>query len=224
MIKRFLVPVLALAALGLPARASIVEYCSGAGCGGNIQSAFDNAVTVAGYSYEGLETFNVDADLAGSYYTDDTSGIIFESFFGGGASGNLTDTGGVLSTPNGDYSIVITIPATVLAINMQINVTPGLCAKDCAEGETSGFLGFINNDSPTSPWTVTISPTGYGGFTQISSFNAATAGMSQADTPEVGTLLLIGAGLISMRWMKRLPRRLAKPRFFRTPQTASSSI
>jgi len=215
MIKRFLVAILALAALGLPARADIVEYCSGAGCGVNVQSAFDNAVTVAGYAYEGLETFNVSADLAGSYYTDVTSGIIFESFFNGGPSGTLTNTGGVLSTPNGDYSIVITIPATVLAINLAINVTIGLCANDCVEGETSGFLGFINTGAPNSSWKVTISPLGNGGYTEISSFNAAT-GASQAQTPEVGTLILIGAGLISMRWMKRLPR----PRFFRTPQTA----
>jgi len=215
MIKRFLVPVLALAALGLPARASIVEYCSGAGCGGNIQSAFDNAVTVAGYAYEGLETFNVSADLSGSIYTDLTSGIIFTDLQGN----TMTNTGDVLSTPYGDDSIVITIPATVLAINLAINVTKGLCSNDCVEGEFSGFLGFINTGSPSSPWTVTISPLGNGGYVQISSFNAATAGMSQADTPEVGTLLLIGAGLISMRWMKRLPRRLAKPRFFRTPQT-----
>jgi hypothetical protein len=192
-----------------------VEYCSGSGCGGNIQAAFDNAVVVDGYTYEGLETFNVSADLSGSYYSDATSGLVFESFFQG-ASGNLTDTGGVLSTPNGDDSIVITLPATVLAINLAINVTTGLCANDCVEGETSGFLGFINTGSPTSSWQVTISPLGSNGYVEISSFNAATAGASTASTPELGTLLLIGAGLIGMRWMKRLPRH----RFFRSPQTA----
>jgi hypothetical protein len=211
MIKRFLVPVLALAALGLPARASIVEYCSGAGCGGNIQSAFDNAVTVAGYAYDGLETFNVSADLAGSYYTDATSGIIFQDLQGHA----LTDTGGVLTAPGGD-TIVITIPNTILAISMTITVGAGLCDNYCSEGETAGFLGFINNDSPTAPWTVSISTLGFQDNVQINDFNAATGGASQADAPEVGTLLLIGAGLISMRWMKRLP----KPRFFRSPQTA----
>jgi len=210
--KRFLVPVLALAAFGLPARADIVEYCSGAGCGANVQSAFCNAVTVAGYSYEGLETFNVNADLSGSLYTDSTSGIIFQDFQGN----SLTNAGGVLSTPYGDDSIVITIPAAVLAINLTINVTKGLCINFCPEGETSGFLGFINNGSPSSPWQVTISPLGNGGYVEINNFNAATS-TGQAQAPEVGTLLLIGAGLISMRWMKRLP----KPRFFRTQQTAS---
>jgi hypothetical protein len=112
---------------------------------------------------------------------------------------------------------VITIPNTILALSMTITVGAGLCDNYCAEGETAGFLGFINNDSPTSPWTVSISTLGDQDSVQINNFNAATGGMTQSATPEVGTLLLIGAGLISMRWMKRLP----KPRFLRTQQTAS---
>jgi len=207
MIKRFLVPVLALAACGVPAGASIVEYCSGSNCGATTQSAFNNVVTLAGYSYDGLETFNVSGDLVGSIYTDSTTGIIFQDFQGHA----LTDTGGILTAPGGD-TIEIIIPNTILAISMTITVGAGLCDNYCAEGETAGFLGFINNDSPTSPWIVSISTLGNQSTVQVNNFNAAGG----ADTPEVGTLLLIGAGLISMRWMKRLP----KLRFFRAPRTA----
>lgn len=210
MMKRFLVPVLVLAACGLPAGASIVEYCSGSNCGATTQSAFNNLVTLDSYTYDGLETFNVSGDLTGSIYTDSTTGIIFQDFEGHG----LTDDGGILTAPGGD-TIEITIPDTILAISMTIYVGAGLCDNYCAEGETSGFLGFINDGSPTSPWIVSISALGNQANLQIDSFNAASAGVG-ADTPEVGTLLLIGTGLISMRWMRRLP----KPRFFRSPQTA----
>jgi len=212
MIKRFLVPVLALAAFGVPAGASIVEYCSGTNCGATTQSAFNNAVAASNYTYDGIETFNSGAELSGSTYTDSTTGIIFEDFQGH----SLSVVGGALIAPGGD-SIKIIIPNTILALSMTITVGAGLCDSYCAEGETAGFLGFIDPNSPTSPWSVSISTLGMQDNVQINSFNAAGAGTSQSQTPEVGTLLLIGAGLISMRWMKRLP----KPRFFRTAQPAS---
>jgi hypothetical protein len=208
MSKRFLVPVLILAGFGLPAGAAVVQYCSGSGCGVTTEAAFNNAVTVGGYAFDGPETFNVSGDLSGYTYTDLATGIIFQNFTSGSVGGSLTDTGGVLSTPNGDNSILITIPNTILAISLTINVTQGLCDSYCAEGETTGFLGFINNDSPTSSWTVGISPLSNGGYTEISSFNAAAPGVSNSDTPEVGTLLLIGLGLIAMRWMRRVPLRV----------------
>jgi len=209
MTKRFLVPVLALAAFGLPAGANIVEYCSGSNCGATTQSAFNNAVTLDGYTYDGLLDFS-GGTLAGSVFTDTTTGIIFTDFQGHA----LDDTGGILTAPGGD-TILITIPNTILALSMTINVGAGLCDNYCTEGETSGFLGFINNDSPMSPWIVGISPAGFQFTVQIDNFNAATGAGPASPTPEVGTLLLIGAGLISMRWMRKLP----KPRFFRSPQT-----
>ncbi len=210
--KRFLVPVLALAALAMPARASIVEYCSGTNCGATTQSAFESALTVNGYTYDGLETFNNSGDLSGSVYTDSTTGIIFQDFQGHA----LSIAGGILTAPGGD-TIKMTIPNTILAINMTITVGAGLCDNYCAEGETAGFLGFINNDSPTSPWVVSISTLGNQSTVQINNFNAATAG-SNPETPEVGTLLLIGAGLISMRLLRHLPRKFFRPA--RTLRTA----
>jgi hypothetical protein len=214
--KKFLVPILALAAFGLPVRADIVEYCSGLGCGTNTQSAFNNDVSVGGYTLGALTTFSAATGiLSGTDYTDTLTQIMFDSFQAGPGS-PLSDTGGILATATGDNSIVITLPASILVLSMTINVGAGLCSNDCEEFETSGFLAIINNGSPTQPWTFTISPLGGLDNVQISGFQAGGLGQEQtSDTPEVGTLILIGAGLISMRWMRRLPAK-----FFRTPQTA----
>jgi hypothetical protein len=152
---------------------------------------------------QGLVTF-VTADLAGAVYTDPTTGITFTDVQGH----NLSVSGGVLSTPNGDDTIKITIPITVVALQLFVNVTEGLCLDaDCPAYQTSGFVGFINS-SPTGSWIEDISPLQNGGYTQIQSFDAGIISSGgDADAPEVGTLLMIGAGLISMRWIKRIPRR-----------------
>ena len=220
--KRFLVPVLAFVACGLPAGASIVEYCSGnnPNCSTNSQAAFNNAVTTDNYTYAyaGLQSFSAgNGMLSGDMYTDTLTQIAFVDYAGGSPNGAFSDAGGTLSSPtSGDYTIQITIPATYLAVAFTINVQPGLCDNYCPELQTSGFVGFINNSPvPDSPWIVNISPLGANGVTQIVNFNAASAQGPVGDTPEVGTLILIGTGLISMRWIKRWPRRV-----FRIPQTA----
>jgi len=210
--KRFLAPVLALAALSLPAGASVVEYCSGSGCGVDTQAAFTTVLATDSYTLQGLTDFS-GTDLSGDTYTDSASQVVFTDF----EDHNMTVSGGnVLSTPYGDDSIVITLPETVVAIALTIDVTEGLCGNDCVENETTGFLGFVNSD-PTAPWQVSISPLNGGGYIEISNFNVATAGGDSApgSTPEVSTLLLIGFGLLSMRWMRRAQRRL-----FRSPQPA----
>ncbi len=213
---RFLAPVLAIVAFGLPASAAIVEYCSGSGCGASNNSQFLSDLSTDAYTLQGLTTFSAMAPAL--TYTDSTTGIEFEDFPG---LSNLTVSGGVLSTASGDDSIVIVIPAAFLAISLDVDVTRGLCANDCVENETTGFVGFINTGSPSSPWTITISPLGTPGFVEIADFNAAISGTpagpgpGDPEVPEVATFVLIGSGLIAMRWMRRLPRR-----FFRTPQPA----
>src|SRR5580698_6000867 len=92
--KKFLVPILALAAFGLPVSASIVEYCSGLGCGANVQSQFNNDVSAGGYTLGALTTFSAATGvLSGTDYTDTLSQIMFDSFHGG-PGGPLSDDGG----------------------------------------------------------------------------------------------------------------------------------
>jgi hypothetical protein len=214
MTKRFLVPVLALAAFGLPAGATTVAYCDGVGCGSNVMSVF-NSLT-AGDIWESASpiTFGLTlGTLTGNDYTDTLTSIDFQ------AAHNLTDPGD-LDTQNGTGDMLtITVPSTITVVVLSIfsqNGDHGFCIDaDCDNAQLSSTpisVGYINT-SPTGPWTIQIYPIGgTSNSVGVSNFNAVG---SQADTPEVGTLLLIGAGLISMRWMKRLPR----PRFFRAPQT-----
>jgi hypothetical protein len=214
MIKRFLVPVLALAAFGLPAMADVVTYCSGSGCNPENATAFTSDLATDNYTLQGLTTF-ASANLAGSTYTDPLSQILFTDFLGN----SFTVTSGILSTPvvaTGSNEVVITIPSTVTAIELTVNVPKGLCLDAyCPANETTGFVGFINTN-PGAQWTVELGPLSAGSNISIDDFTVATAATaSQASTPEIGTLLLIGAGLIAMRWMKRVPRRL-----FRTPLPA----
>jgi hypothetical protein len=218
--KRFLFPILAIAALALPASASIVEYCSGTNpsCATFSQTAFNSVVTGSDYAYASGTPLNFVGVLSSDTYTDSLTGVSFVDFAGGSPSGTFTDSGGTLSSPLGDFTIAITIPATYLAIVLNVNVGAGLCGNYCTENQTTGFVAFINNDSPTVPWTINISPAGSAHFTEIVSFDVAGAGTTDTgggETPEVATFILIGAGLISMRWMRRAQRRV-----FRTWQPA----
>jgi hypothetical protein len=212
--KNFLATVLGLAAFGMLAKGSVVEYCAGTNpvCATFNQALFNNDILAANLTFQQPTPFTFDpANISAGIYTDSTTGLIFTDF----PSGPLSVSGTMLTSPNGDFDIAITIPAIYTAIVLDINVGGGLCSNYCAEGQHTGFLAFINNGSPTNPWTVDISPLGNGFFTELNSFNVASAGTLDSETPEVGTLILIGSGLMAMRWMRQLPRR-----YFRTLQTA----
>ena len=215
MIKRFLVPVLALAAFGVPAGASIVTYCD-SGCGANTMSVFNSLTSGDTFASGSPITFGPALGvLSGGNYTDDLTSVLFQ------ATHNLTDPG-ALDTQNGaGDALSITVQSNFSALLVALTSQSGIAGfyLDSSQnnitnlGSTPTTVGYINSN-PTGPWTITISKLGGANSVAVNNFNAAGG----AQTPEVGTLLLIGAGLISMRWMKRLP----KPRFFRTPQTASS--
>jgi hypothetical protein len=216
--KRFLVPVLALAAFGLPARASTVAYCDGGGCGSNIMSAFNSLTGSDSWASASPITFGdfPIGVLSGNEYTDDLTSVMFQ------ATHNLTDAGVLDTQYNAGDTLTITIPATYTVVVLSLfsqNGPEGFCIDAGCDyatlSSTPLSVGYINS-SPTGPWTIQISEFNGAFSIGVNSFNAANTGMGSSDTPEVGTLLLIGAGLISMRWMKRLPR----PRFLRTPQTA----
>jgi hypothetical protein len=219
MSKTFLFPVLAIAALGLPAWGDVTTYCN-SGCGADTASQFVTDAGTDEYTLQGLAAF-VSSNLVGSIYTDPTTGITFADF----ENHPLTISAGALTTgSNQGDTILITIPSTYLAIvftatepgaNADLCISPGPCP---ATGEASGVVGFINPD-PGGSWSVSVGPGGAQSAIQITNFSEGTAEMGDmgggSSTPEVGTLLLIGAGLISMRWMKRWPRKV-----FRTLQPA----
>jgi hypothetical protein len=131
----------------------------------------------------------------------------------------LSFNGTALTTPN-TYSspnvIDITIPSTITAIQFAVTAPGGICLDAvCPIGSgavTNGFVGFINT-SPSGPtWTVDISVLSSGNYLEINDFSVAE---SSSPTPEVGTLLLIGSGLIAMRYLRRVHLR-----YFHSPQPA----
>jgi hypothetical protein len=217
-IKRFLVPVLALAAFGLPAGAAVVSYCDGAGCGANTNAAFNTMTSGDTYASAIAITFGSGLGvLSGNEYTDNLTSVIFQ------ATHNLTDPAGALDTQSGQGDhLIITIPATYTVVLLSLTSQNGSGGfwLDSGQntytvlGSTPTTVGYING-SPSGAWQVEIFPFSGATSVAVSNFNVAnTGGGGGSETPEVGTLLLIGAGLISMRWMNRWPRR-----FFRTPRT-----
>jgi hypothetical protein len=220
--KRFLVPILALAAFGLPASADVTAYCSGSGCAAENNSQFTTDLASDNYTLEALIAFNAtNGSLVGADYTDNTTQITFTSIEGnnlslpgGGALATITSFG------QAQY-ISLSIPSTIGAIQLSVTANDGICLDPvgpcpAATGAvTNGFVGFINS-APAAPWTVNVGMYLENGHDlQLNDFSVADVSGSQSPTPEVGTLLLIGSGLIAMRWMGRSRRR-----FFRTPLPA----
>jgi len=214
--KRFLVPVLALMGWGLPVGASVVSYCDGNGCGADTMTQFATDLTSDSYSLQGLTTFS-NADLAGSIYTDTTTLIVFTDLHG---SDQFTVSGGTLETKSeGNDSVGITLPSAYVALELSLSVESGFgylclysgCNTYVNLSTTPILVGFIGDSSLLS---LQLAPTYSGGGLVIDSFNAAITGDTGgggdgggSPTPEVATFLLIGFGLIAMRWMHRLPRR-----------------
>lgn len=213
---KLFVPVLALAAMALPAGASVVTYCSGtsAYCETNDQTAFTSALTADSYTLAALETFSQSGLSAGQY--TDSNGILFYDYTGQALTVNGSSS---LVVPSGSNAYLeIVLPATVAAIQLSATAGDQLCL-DAQCPAANGFVGFVN-PTPGAQWQVEIvaydSNLGYS--MTVTNFDVATAGTQGGgggETPEVATFILIGSGLLAMRWMRRLPKR-----FFRTPQPA----
>jgi hypothetical protein len=214
--KRFLVPVLVLAALAMPARATLVDYCN-AGCGTNTLSVFNSLTSGDSFASTSPITFG---GAPVSEYTDGLTNVLFQATHG------FTISGGVLDTQNnqGD-TLIVTIPSTFTVVILTLtsqNGTGGFYLDSSGNvianlSSTPTTVGYIN-DSVTGDWTIGISKLGGAYSVAVNNFNVANAGTSSSETPEVGTLLLIGAGLISMRLLRHLPRKLFRPA--RTLRTA----
>jgi len=220
MIKRFLVPVLALAALGLPAMADVVTYCNG-GCS-DTTADFDSLVTLDGLTYANPTDLTFTGSLTGTtQYADGLTNLVFADSDGFNITGSLG-----LEAKGGSDTITVTVPSQYSVVQLNLaGSTSGFwftcldagCNTNTDLTATPQFVDYVNT-TPGSPWTITFS-SGSENRLIVAAFDpagvASQGGAGGASTPEVGTLLLIGAGLIAMRWMKRVPRRL-----FRTLQPA----
>lgn len=209
--KSFLVLVLAFMAFGLSARAAIVTYCDGNPNCTNGSAAFSNA---------GMMAINFDsAAVIGSSWTDPATLTGFYDYFGG----TMTEASDSLSDTLSGFQVGV--PANTLTFALDFQTTAGTTiAVDfyTNAGGTENHFTFTAGSSPqffavTSDTAITnLSVVGvYGHTGTITEFELQGTG---SETPEVGTLLMIGTGLIAMRWMRRLPTR--RILFFRSLQAA----
>ena len=205
--KRFLSSVLAFVVIGVSARASVTTYCDSSSplCTDN-SAAFSNA---------GLLAIDfTSAMIVSNSFTDPTTSTAFGNWFGG----TMTNPTDALTNSENGFQITLPTNTMVFALNYQapsgsvfVNFTVGVTNYDYTLTSSSVPLFFaVTSDQPLTNLVVSGSPENPATIT-----NFELQGTQMSDTPEVGTLLLIGSGLIAMRYMRR-----ARSYFFRTPQTA----
>jgi len=218
---RLLTSVLALAAAVVPVSASTV-YCVSA-CGTNDPTAFTNATTgllfpnaPISFAFGGLvlpdQTDYIDSSSTVNFF-DYKNGTTLDSSVG------FSVPATALKASGGDL-IQVALPAGVLAfgfdfsqsnsnasfcVEAQSNFDPNACAPSSFfPGTGTQFIGLVSSTPISTIWIGPITGTG---TTQLNDFEIGEQGqvLPPADTPEIATFLMIGIGLISLRF---LPRKL----------------
>jgi hypothetical protein len=177
-------------------------------CGADTIAAFNAATGNLGGATPDLFTSgNITVNGSGySQYLDITTGLLFfdDTY---NANVNLVLVGSTLEVGSPVDSVLITVPTGVTAF--VVTLSAGGSGQSYVINGVTVFLtssaqfGFVD---PTGNIGNILIGHSSGGPLVFDNFDVS-GGSSQSPTPEVGTLLLIGAGLIAMRWMKRWPRR-----------------
>jgi hypothetical protein len=205
--ERILISVLALATVAKPAWAtSTTVYCT-ASCGANDQTAFNNAT--AGVFFQGI-TFTV-ANMTASTTYSDPNGVTLTDYNNNNTlsvtGGNLVDTGSwgfaaALPSVVYDFWFVITAPA-FSTLNAGFTAPDGAYSNSFTIGSSGIFFFGVTS---TAPITNLVFHNGATQTDALTGFDFA----SQTQTPEAATLLLIGTGLILLRFFKKRDKVRAK--------------
>ena len=221
-----LMSIVTLAGFAIPAHATIAfVYCNDTShCTSNSGMTFSTFGTAAGglgYAMSSPITF-VSAGLSGTpaIYVDAGTGTIFAGYSNATTQNSLqvlgTSLAQTISGPNS--GIQITLPANTYAFAMFVSTVSGFGNPLVELGDrnvsnsnyglaipnnsTSVFFGIISS-TPLS--NLFIGNLGNDGAVEIQSFE--TGGPADAATPEVSTFLLIGSGLVVMRFLRRRQQR-----------------
>jgi hypothetical protein len=211
--RRCLIPVLTLAALAIPASAGTVTYST--------LSAYQAATTALNNTFVNFTTGTGLSSSSG--LTDLSTGILFADQFD--QDSRLTVNSSCLNTcaPNGQISdnlfgfSVTQFPANAVAFGLNLptsssgqSVTISFSANGSpfsttvALSNTAGagnpvtFFG-VTTDAPITNLTIALTSSAP---LSIDNFEVGTQAQVQA-TPESGSLLLIGIGLIGLRLLRR---------------------
>ena len=226
--ERILISVLALATVAKPAWAtSTTIYCT-ASCGANDQTAFNNATSSV--FFQGI-TFT-GANLTASTTYSDPSGVTITDYVSNNtlsvSAGNLVDTnswGFAASLPNVVYDFWFTVTGLTANLNIAFTTPDGFHSYSLGPSGGALFFGVTSS----APITGLIFQQGSSNHT--TTLTAFDINGSAAATPEATTLLLIGTGLILMRFFKKRDKARARlqpqspetqPARFVSPQIVAS--
>jgi hypothetical protein len=218
--RDILISLLALAGLAVPAHAT-VSYCN-SGCSnsnsGMTFSTFDAVAATFGNANSSPITF-VSGGLNGSgIYTDSGTLTGFTGY-----NNNVQDALQIISTSLGqsvngaNTGIQINLPANTYAFAMMISTVSGFGSPWVEIGDrtltnsnfsivvpadgTPQFFGIISSTPLNSLFLGNLG--NFDGKVDIKSFEVG----GPAPTPEISTFLLIGSGLIMMRFLRRRQQR-----------------
>ena len=205
--------------LGLTAATFRLTYYSS-------QSTFENQATVTDVlTVSSLITFTGTLSEFGSVlndeYIDPLTGVEFIAFDSTGTTNKaFTVSGGDLNTPSGD-SIEVILPAGTYGIGAYFTTTASngetVCMdptpsvfSSCSSGGTfianggSGYVGTLNDNPTPAPMTTIWLNQLTSSNIDLTSFEIATQGESQA--PDPATWLTLGSGLILVAALRRRTR------------------
>ena len=228
-LKRLTILMLALAALTVPASATIqFSYVASSGCSstGGSYGAWDTATGSSGLVFSGSPITFSAGGLSSGIYTDVATGAVFTGYSNSSTTttDSVTLNGATLAqTTNGHYSgIEITLPSNTYAFRddplrryrtsatRRCGVERDLLLNNANfnvgvpwNGGTQ-FFGFLSNTPITSLFVGNTD--NFSGSLQINSFELG----APTPTPEVSSLVSIGTGLILFGYLLRR-RRIEKP-------------
>jgi len=228
---RILISILGLAILAAPVWAtSTIIYTD--------QTAFNNATSSVFFQNITFDASNLSSSTG---YTD-PSGVNFtDSFTGDGSrlsvsGGNLVDTnswGFAAALPNVVYDYWFTVTGSAgEALNVAFTAPDGYQHNTYSLGSGTFFFG-VTSSAPITGLSFTNSSghqaltiTGFG----FAGTSDSGGGGDPGDAPEGATLLLIGSGLIAMRFLRKRdktragarPKTSASPAEYISPQIAAS--
>lgn len=204
--RRLFVSILGLAALAVPASASMTLYTSA--------TDFNNATTELFFP-DPLTSFDPGAlTVTGLEYDDAGTGTDFFGFTLAGdpapmtvVNNNLRPTGSgriKIALPNDVYAFAatVTVPNGFGVFCIDIHSTFGTCDYTFVVTSSSDheFIGIVSSVPMQTIWL------GSNGGSYTLSLENFEVGEVEA-TPEVATVLLIGSGLIFLPWLRRWQRR-----------------
>jgi len=196
--ERILISVLALATVATPAWATSTTVYTD-------QTAFNNATSSV--FFQGITFTGANLDPTTGY--SDPSGVAFTD--SGGTNSDLTISGGGLADSNRYQGFAAVLPSVVYDFWFTITATANspilvtFNTPDVTGYRTSfnvpgtGIGTFFFGITSTAPITGLSIINQSGGATTLTAFDFA----EPSQTPEAATLLLIGTGLILMRFFKK---------------------